>query len=177
MPRHQKRSHLVAPGGRSYCGKSSRDVEVLAHNEWAQTDNQCAVCARIFRGKSEDKKETPIKMIAIRPSPEVRSYLDNLAKDGKLGDWVLEAIELTIENNADRIPQAELTERNLGTIELHPQPLTEWGDREDHADAEIRFDARGRERLIEALIEGRDAIEFYGESGGEYRLGLVLEDK
>lgn len=50
-------------------------------------------------------------------------------------------------------------DRNLGTIELHPQPLTEWGDREDHAPATLRMDARGRDRLIEALMKGEGSID------------------
>ncbi|MGL5060894.1 MAG: hypothetical protein ACRC62_13040 [Microcoleus sp.] len=65
-------------------------------------------------------------------------------------------------------------DRNLGTIELHPQPLTEWGDREDHAPATLRMDVQGRDRLIAALIEGRDSIEVYGESGGGYCLNLEI---
>jgi hypothetical protein len=77
--------------------------------------------------------------------------------------------------DADRLIRAEPTERNLGTIVLKSQPQTEWGEPEDHAAAEIRLDNCGRDRLIAALIEGRDSIEVYGESGGGYSLRLVLE--
>lgn len=70
--------------------------------------------------------------------------------------------------------KADPIDRNLGTIELHPQPLTEWGDREDHAPATLRMDVQGRDRLIAALIEGRDSIEVYGESGGGYCLSLEI---
>jgi hypothetical protein len=62
---------------------------------------------------------------------------------------------------------------DFGVLMLECQPLEEWGDREDHAPASISMDARGRERLIAALIEGRTSIRFYGESGGGYELTLV----
>lgn len=72
-----------------------------------------------------------------------------------------------------RIMLAEPGElRNYGSIQIEPQPLTDWGDREDHAPAEIRLDNRGRNQLIAALIEGRDSITVAGSSGGGYDLAL-----
>jgi hypothetical protein len=60
--------------------------------------------------------------------------------------------------------------QHLGGIHLEPQPLTDWGDLEDHATATIVMDKRGRDRLIAALIEGRNSIDVYGQTGGGYQL-------
>jgi hypothetical protein len=65
--------------------------------------------------------------------------------------------------------------QHLGEIHLEPQPLTDWGDREDHAPATIVMDKRGRDRLIAALIEGRDSIDVYGQSGGGYQLKFEVK--
>ena len=65
--------------------------------------------------------------------------------------------------------------RNLGSIHLEPQPLTDWGDREDHTPATIQMDPRGRDRLIAALIAGDKSIEVYGASGGGYTLNLEVD--
>ena len=61
-------------------------------------------------------------------------------------------------------------DRNLGSIHLEPQPLTDWDDREDHAPTTLQMDSRGRDRLIAALITGEASIEVYGASGGGYML-------
>jgi len=57
-------------------------------------------------------------------------------------------------------------DRNLGSLHLEPQPLTDWGDREDHAAATLHMGPRSRDRLIVALIAGEASIEVYGASGG-----------
>ena len=64
----------------------------------------------------------------------------------------------------------------LGKIHLQPQPLEEWGDRRDHADATIVLDTVGRQALIDALVNGSESVQAIGESGGEYRLNIVVEE-
>lgn len=65
--------------------------------------------------------------------------------------------------------------QHLGQVHLEPQPLTDWGDREDHATATIVMDKRGRDRLIAALIEGRNSIDVYGQTGGGYQLKFEVK--
>ena len=69
-----------------------------------------------------------------------------------------------------------MKKEEIGKVHLESQPLEEWGDRRDHADATIVLDTVGRQALIDALVNGSASVQAIGESGGEYRLNIVVED-
>lgn len=67
--------------------------------------------------------------------------------------------------------------RNLGTIEVIPQEIDpDYQGKVPHSPAALKMDKQGRDRLIAALIEGRNEIAVYDEAGEGYSLLLEAID-